>query len=1043
MARKDTIIEYQLKLKDLATKSLKRFGKTVKAETTKAQAAFAKLRTSVGKAGTAMKLFAAGATLMGLRTGVTRIKEFSREMGQVRTLMDESTTSFADTSEKVKQLSVELGKPATEVAAGLYQTLSAGVSDASEAMLMLEGATKLAVAGQGTTAESVDLMTSVFNAYGKAVTEQGVEKTADMIMKTVELGKTNMPQLAASMGKVLPIASQLGVGYEEVAGAVAALTLSGLSTSESITQLNAVFTAFLSKGELAKETFPELGDVMGAAAIKNKGLQQAMLDLTEATGGSEDLLQKLMGTAEGSKAVMALTGTSAKNFSDAISGIGEASGTAGKNLDLMLDTAATKMDQLGEAWQQAWEGFVQNAVGANNKVSKEASKDMADSLKDTGEMAGSTLRGLAGGASTIIRTFTSSIRRVGDELGMAFSGEKGLFAGKFLDDYTTATLESMKTQRLVTIEMGKLWGSVADDFDESTDSQVASINRVLDSRIQQAAEEKALYEQTANAASIALAAEKASLQEVVTELRNKKDAIEAVMAAEEAQRAAIQQARDLAPGLIVDVRAAAHGWSNDMVQGIESAQFQLELFKMSAKEGYEKDVEAATQQMNLDGMVFDLKQEQARQELIDTQTQVEADSRAAMEKAGIEASLIQQYLDGLNLMQAEDLAVFDETQDMKTSMWRDARMAQYLMLLDMLKKEQDAEAAAGGIKYKGGGGPPGLGMMAAQMGAQVAAMSVQINRVAGLMRADLAEALGTAGTSLQFFASQSVQPTTEAIANLSAQYEAAMAEIQDVGPDGLKIISPEQAASLSKMVQDAYDLEMATLQAKQAADALDKSWADTGFTFENVRDSFMTGIKEWGDALPTVQENVKQLGLEFAEGLHGAIMDFISGAKTAKEAWEDFSKAFLLEIASMIIKQMLFNMLMAIGKAMKFFATGGTVDGGLGSLTPLADGGVVNGGLGRALPVKGYATGGPIVKEPHVAVVGEGQHNEAVVPLPDGRSIPVDLGEGGGTQVSINIQAVDAKGVDELLFQKQDLITGMMQRALRENRAFRGAFTGR
>ncbi|WP_310426575.1 hypothetical protein, partial [Chamaesiphon sp. VAR_48_metabat_135_sub] len=47
--------------------------------------------------------------------------------------------------------------------------------------------------------------------------------------------------------------------------------------------------------------------------------------------------------------------------------------------------------------------------------------------------------------------------------------------------------------------------------------------------------------------------------------------------------------------------------------------------------------------------------------------------------------------------------------------------------------------------------------------------------------------------------------------------------------------------------------------------------------------------------------------------------------------------------------------------------------------------------LGFLFPeIPGFATGG-IVNSPTVALVGEGIHNEAIVPLPNGRSIPVDL----------------------------------------------------
>ena len=59
------------------------------------------------------------------------------------------------------------------------------------------------------------------------------------------------------------------------------------------------------------------------------------------------------------------------------------------------------------------------------------------------------------------------------------------------------------------------------------------------------------------------------------------------------------------------------------------------------------------------------------------------------------------------------------------------------------------------------------------------------------------------------------------------------------------------------------------------------------------------------------------------------------------------------------------------------------------------------GGLG----IPGFATGG-LVTSPTLALVGEGINNEAIVPLPNGRSIPVDLkGAGqssGGNSGSIN-----------------------------------------
>ncbi len=57
-----------------------------------------------------------------------------------------------------------------------------------------------------------------------------------------------------------------------------------------------------------------------------------------------------------------------------------------------------------------------------------------------------------------------------------------------------------------------------------------------------------------------------------------------------------------------------------------------------------------------------------------------------------------------------------------------------------------------------------------------------------------------------------------------------------------------------------------------------------------------------------------------------------------------------------------------------------------------------------------YANGG-IANSPQLAVFGEGRTPEAYVPLPDGRSIPVNVKGGGGQgPVSVSVQVNVEKG---------------------------------
>jgi hypothetical protein len=62
-----------------------------------------------------------------------------------------------------------------------------------------------------------------------------------------------------------------------------------------------------------------------------------------------------------------------------------------------------------------------------------------------------------------------------------------------------------------------------------------------------------------------------------------------------------------------------------------------------------------------------------------------------------------------------------------------------------------------------------------------------------------------------------------------------------------------------------------------------------------------------------------------------------------------------------------------------------------------ANGGIAPGGF------TAFANGG-MVTGPTMGLVGEGRYNEAIVPLPDGKSIPVQLAGGdGGNQIISNI----------------------------------------
>lgn len=158
------------------------------------------------------------------------------------------------------------------------------------------------------------------------------------------------------------------------------------------------------------------------------------------------------------------------------------------------------------------------------------------------------------------------------------------------------------------------------------------------------------------------------------------------------------------------------------------------------------------------------------------------------------------------------------------------------------------------------------------------------------------------------------------------------------------------------------------------------------------------------DLIPGIATLGETMSMAFDPALN-AFTDFIMGTKSAGEAFRQFA----YEVVSGLAKMAAQAAMTAVFKS---------VLGGISSMFGFADGGVAQGGI-QAFANGGIATGGikfqafaggGTVSGPTLGLMGEGKYNEAIVPLPNGRSIPVDMkNNGGGDNFNINV-SVDAKG---------------------------------
>ena len=247
-------------------------------------------------------------------------------------------------------------------------------------------------------------------------------------------------------------------------------------------------------------------------------------------------------------------------------------------------------------------------------------------------------------------------------------------------------------------------------------------------------------------------------------------------------------------------------------------------------------------------------------------------------------------------------------------------------------------------------------------------------------------------------------------------------------------------------VDEAVD-KMAQL-AQEQSNAAAATFSMTGSLEQ--QEAALRAVAEASESLSAVQSQAGRFADRQTAQMADAFLGVATGATKAKDAVKQFFQSFIADLLR-LQTQKAFSTLFGSLFAGAFGAVNPTASSGSGSIAVGADQqytGFANGGYvgGSLMPVKGYATGGPIVRSPHVALIGEGKYNEAVVPLPDGRSIPVRMNGGGGTQnisVALTVNALDGRGAVQVLSQDIDAVGDMIVEAIARNRNLSSTIRGR
>lgn len=292
---------------------------------------------------------AAALTAAGAATKVAA--DFQSQMSNVQTLLtgtqDEIAAKVSKYGDIVKEVSRTTGLETSNLTDGLYQVVSA-FGDVDDAAKIMEIAAKSAKAGNAETSDAVNLLSAVTKGYGD-ISAEANQKAADLAFTTVRLGQTSFPELASSMGKVIPLCATMKVSEEELFGAMATLTGVTGGTAEVSTQLKATIQGFMQPTTAMTSALKKLGYENGQVAIESLGLQGTLDALKESVNGDELAFAGMFSSVEAKTAVLALAGAQSEDFTNKTKEMYSATGAAESAFDTQTANLKGTLGKLKQA----------------------------------------------------------------------------------------------------------------------------------------------------------------------------------------------------------------------------------------------------------------------------------------------------------------------------------------------------------------------------------------------------------------------------------------------------------------------------------------------------------------------------------------------------------------------------------------------------------------------------------------------------------------------------------------------------------------------
>ena len=262
---------------------------------------------------TALQRNLAIGTVAGFAAATVAATGFETRMVRIENLVGVNRDTLRAWQADILGLADATGRGPNELAEALFVVTSAGERGA-EALRILEEAAKGSAIGLGDTASIARVVTAAIQAWGSE--SLSASRATNILAATVREGNLEAASLSGSLGRVLGVASSVGVTFESVGAFIATFSRLGVNAEEATTALRSILNLMIKPTEQAGQALAGVGlsmEELRRIAV-DEGLPQALNLLVESFRGNEEALALVIPNVRALSGVLGTSGAQAEEF---------------------------------------------------------------------------------------------------------------------------------------------------------------------------------------------------------------------------------------------------------------------------------------------------------------------------------------------------------------------------------------------------------------------------------------------------------------------------------------------------------------------------------------------------------------------------------------------------------------------------------------------------------------------------------------------------------------------------------------------------------